>query len=219
METSPSGEASVSSCRFSWHPGAAGALAVTLPVAASQREFFPLCLVLPLLGSVTVFRVCSSVGGPVGVAHSFLPSLLLGGGLVGFADALWLCPGRALRRFFASVSLLDPGALSPLLHRVFPDGFRHWCAFRFCGGASPLAFGPVGALGESRWLHLYRLTPDLVGLRHFAGCHWSSGRCFMFYCGTFRPYSWRSSGQFHRLLRVPCASPHTRLFLGHLRGV
>ena len=30
--------------------GAAGALAVTLPVAASQREFFPLCLVLPLPG-------------------------------------------------------------------------------------------------------------------------------------------------------------------------
>ena len=27
---------------------------------------------------------------------------------VGFADALWLCPARALSRFFASVSLLDP---------------------------------------------------------------------------------------------------------------
>ena len=98
--------------------------------------------------------------------------------------------------FFASVSLLDPGALSPLLHHVFPDGFRHWCAFRFYGGASPLAFGPVGALGELRWLHLYRLTPDLVSLRLFAGCHWSSGRCFMFYCATFRLYSWRSFGQF-----------------------
>ena len=134
------------------------------------------------------------------LTHSFPRSFLvvaLSASAVGFADALWLCPGRALRRFFASVSLLDPGALSPLLHRVFPDGFRHWCAFRFCGGASPLAFGPVGALGESRWLHLYRLTPDLVGLRHFAGCHWSSGRCFMFYCATFRPYSWRSFGQFH----------------------
>ena len=97
----------------------------------------------------------------------------------------------------ASVSLLDPIALSPLLHRVFPDGFRHWCSFCFCGGASPLEFGPVGALGESRWLHLYRLTPDLVGLSHFAGCHWCSGRCFMFSCATFRPYSWRSFGQFH----------------------
>ena len=32
---------------------AAGALAVILPEAASRREFFPLCLVLPLQGSVT----------------------------------------------------------------------------------------------------------------------------------------------------------------------
>ena len=106
------------------------------------------------------------------LTHSFPRSFLvvaLSASAVGFADALWLCPGRALHRFFASISLLDPGTLSPLLHCVFPDGFRHWCAFRFCGGASPLAFGPVGALGESRWLHLYRLTPDLVGLHHFAG--------------------------------------------------
>ena len=28
--------------------------------------------------------------------------------------------------FFASVSLNDPVALSPRLHRVFADGFRHW---------------------------------------------------------------------------------------------
>ena len=90
LETSPSGEASASSCRFSWRPGAAGVLAVTLPEAASQREFFPLCLVLPLPGSVTFSRVCSSVGGPVGVAHSFHPSLLLGGGLVRFCGGLCL---------------------------------------------------------------------------------------------------------------------------------
>ena len=44
---------------------------------------------------------------------------------VGFADALWLCPERALRLFFASVSLVDPVALSPLSHSVFADGFRH----------------------------------------------------------------------------------------------
>ena len=56
--------------------------------AASRREFFPLCLVLPLPGSVTSSRVCSSVGGPVGVAHSFLPSLLLGGSLVRFCGGL-----------------------------------------------------------------------------------------------------------------------------------
>ena len=44
-------------------------------------------LLASLLGSspsgvLHLFRVCSSVGGPVGVAHSFHPSLLLGGVLV-----------------------------------------------------------------------------------------------------------------------------------------
>ena len=90
----------------------------------------------------------------------------------------WPCPllrwalltlsGYVLSLFFASVSLVDPVALSPLLRRVYADGSRHWCAFRSCGGASPHAFGSVRALGELRWLHLYRLTPDLVGLRQFA---------------------------------------------------
>ena len=98
--------------------------------------------------------------------------------------------------FFASVSLIDPVALSPLLHRVFADGFRHWCAFRLCDGASPHAFGSVGALGELRWLHLYRLTQDLVGLRRFVVWLWSSGRCFLFSCATFRTYPWRSFCQF-----------------------
>ena len=84
LEPSPSVEAFASSCRFSWHPGAAGALAE----AASQREFFPLCLVLPLPGSVTFSRICSYVGGPVGKAHSFHPSLLLGGSLVRFCGGL-----------------------------------------------------------------------------------------------------------------------------------
>ena len=72
-------------------PGALGLpvrLLFTLHEAASQREFFPLCLVLPLPGSITFSRVSSSVGGPVGVAHSFHPSLLLGGGLVRFCSEL-----------------------------------------------------------------------------------------------------------------------------------
>ena len=79
------------------------------------------------------------------LTHSIPRSFLvvaLSASAVGFADALWLYPERAFRRFFASVSSLAPVALSPLLHRVFPDGFRHWCAFRFCGGASPLALVP-----------------------------------------------------------------------------
>ena len=133
------------------------------PYGCESARVLPSLLGPSPSGVCHLSRVCSSVGGPVGVAHSFHPSLLLGGGRVrfcgGFADALWLCPDRALSRFFALVSLIDPVALSPLLHRVFADGFRRWCAFRLCGGASPHAFGSVGALGELRWLHLCRLTP------------------------------------------------------------
>ena len=183
--------------------GSLGALGLPVRLllpSLNQREFFLLCLVLPLQGSVTFLALVPllealSESLPHSIPRSFLV-VALSASVVGFADALWLCPECALRRFFASVSLLDPVALSPLLHRVFPDGFCHWCAFRFCGGASPLAFGPVRALGELRWLHLDRLTPDLVGLRQFAGCHWGSGRWFMFSCATFRTYSWRSVCQF-----------------------
>ena len=167
-----------------------------LPEAASRREFFPLCLVLPLQGSVTFLAFVPQLEAlSESLTHSIPRSFLvvaLSASAVGFADTLWLFPERALRLFFASVSLADPVALSPLLHRVYADGFRHWCAFVFCGGVSPHAFGSVGALGELRWLHLYRLTPDLVGLRQFAMCHWSSGWCFIFSCTTFRTYSWRS---------------------------
>ena len=151
---------------------AAGALAVILPAAASRRELFPLCLVLPLQGSVTFLAfVCQLEALLESLTHSIPRSFLvvaLSASAVGFADALWLCLECALSRFFALVSLLDPIALSPLLHHVFADGFRLWCAFRLCGGASPHASGSVGALGELRWLHLYCLTPDLVGLRQFA---------------------------------------------------
>ena len=144
-----------------------GVLAVVLPAAASRREFFPLCLVLPLPGSVTFLAFVPQLEAlSESLTHSIPRSLLvvaLSASAVGFADAVWLCPERALCRFFVSVSLIDPVALSPLLHCVFVDGFRHWCVFRLCGGASPHAFGSVGALGVLRWLHLYRLTPDLVG--------------------------------------------------------
>ena len=150
----------------------AGALAVILPAAASRREFFPLCLVLPLQGSVTFLAFVPQLEAlSESLTHSIPRSFLvvaLSTSAVGFADALWLCPELALSRFFASVSLIDPVALSPLLYRVFADGFRHWCAFRLCGGASPHVFGSIGALGDLWWLHLYRFTPDLVGLRQFA---------------------------------------------------
>ena len=146
LEPSPSGEASASSCRFSWHPGAAGVLAVTLPGAASQQEFsfsawsFPFRGLSLFLAFVPLLEALSK-----SLTHSIPRSFLvvaLSASAVGFADALWLCPARALRRLFASVSWLAPVALSPLLHRVFPDGFRLWCAFSFCGGASPFALVP-----------------------------------------------------------------------------
>ena len=173
---------------------------MTLPEAVSRREFFPLCLVLPLRGSATFLAFVPQLEAlSESLTHSIPRSFLvvaLSASAVGFADALWLFPERALRLFFASVSLVDPVTLSPLLHSVYADGFRRWCAFTFCGGASPHAFGSVGALGELRWLHLYRLKPDLVGLRQFAVCHWRSGRCFIFSCATFHTYSWRSFCQF-----------------------
>ena len=172
---------------------------MTLPEAVSRQEFFPLCLVLPLQGSVTFLAFVPQLEAlSESLTHSIPRSFLvvaLSASAVGFADTLWLCPERALRRFSASVSV-DPVALLPLLHRVFADSFRHWCVFRFCGGASPHAFGSVGTLGELRWLHLYRLTPDLVGLHQFSVCHWGSGRCFIFSCAMFRTYAWRSFCQF-----------------------
>ena len=181
-------------------PWGCPALTVTLTAAASLREFFPLCLVLPLRGSATFLAFVPQLEAlSESLTHSIPRSFLvvaLSASAVGFADALWLCPECAFRHFFASVSLVDPVALSPLLRHVYADGFHHWCAFCSCGGASPHAFGSIGALGELRWLHLYRLTPDLVGLRQFAVCHWSSGRCFIFYCSTFRTYSWRSFCRF-----------------------
>ena len=177
------------------------------PAAASRRGFFPFCLVLPLQGSVAFLAFVSQLEAlseslSRSIPRSFLV-VALSASAVGFADALWLCSERTLSRFFASVSLIVPVALSPLLHCVFADGFHHWCLFRFCGGASPLALGSVGALGELRWLHLYRLTPDLVGLRHFAVWFWGFGRCFIFSCAAFRTYSWRSFCQFPGLLSVP----------------
>ena len=84
LEPSPSGVA-YASLLATWGCRCA---CCSLPEAPSQRELFPCCLVLPLPGSVTFSRVCSSVGGPVGVAHSFLPSLLLGGSLVRFCGGL-----------------------------------------------------------------------------------------------------------------------------------
>ena len=205
LEPSPSGVASAPDGRFSWHPGAAGALAVpSLRLRVSESSSlsawsFPFRGLSLFLAFVPLLEALSE-----SLTHSFPRSFLvvaLYASAVGFADALWLCPDRALRRLFASVSLLAPGALSPLLHRVFPDGFRYRCTFRFCGGASPLVGGVA------------------VGLLLFAGCLWCSGRCFLF---TVR-HSARIHGDHLVSFTDSCVSlarhPRMGLFLGHLRGV
>ena len=141
LEPSPSGVASASDCRFSWHPGAAGALAVPslrlrVSVSSSLSAWsFPFRGLSLFLAFVPLLEDLSE-----SLTHSFPRSFLvvaLYASSVGFADALWLCPGRALRRLFASVSFLAPGALSPLLHRVFPDA-----RFAFAEGHLPLSLVP-----------------------------------------------------------------------------
>ena len=117
-------------------------------------------------------RVCSSVWGPVGVAHPFHPSLLLDGVLVRLCGGpcwrslamSWVCPppflciglvcrSRSQCRPSHAVSLLMVSVLCErkLLRR----------------GVSPCV-GFCRSPWGSRWLHLYRLTPVLVGLRNFA---------------------------------------------------
>ena len=193
LEPSPSGVASASAGRFSWHPGAAGALTVpSLRLRVSESSSlsawsFPFRGLSLFLAFVPLLEALSE-----SLTHSFPRSFLvvaLYASAVGFADALWLCPERALRRLFASVSLLAPSALSPLLHRVFPDGFRRRCTFRFFGGASPL----VGVA----------VAPPISP---YTGPGWSPPFCrvplvlrsvFSVYGAAFRPYARRSFGQFH----------------------
>ena len=201
LAPSPSGVASASDGRFSWHPGAAAALAVpSLRLRVSESSSlsawsFPFRGLSLFLAFVPLLEALSEL-----LTHSFPRSFLvvaLYASAVGFGDALWLCLERALRRLFASVSLFAPDALSPLLHRVFPDGFRHRCTVRFCGGASPLVLGPIGTLGG------VAVAPPISP---YTGPGWSPPFCrvplvlrsvFSIYCAAFRPYSWRSFGQFH----------------------
>ena len=151
LENSPSGEASASSCRFSWRPGAAGALAVTLHVAASQREFFPLCLVLPLLEICHFFsrlflcwRPCRS--------RSLIPSLAPSGGLVRFCGGLcwssldmsWACPPPFLCVGLVVRSRCIVAPLAPCLSWRFPSLVRVSLLRR---GVSPYVWSRRGPWG------------------------------------------------------------------------
>ena len=62
--------------------------------------------------------------------------------------------------------------------------------FTYAVGRSPHAFGSIGTLGELQWLHLYRLTPDLVGLRRFAVWLGAQVGVSYFSCATFRTSPW-----------------------------
>ena len=159
LETSPSGEASASALRFSWHLGTAGALTVILTAAASLREFFPLCLVLPLWGSATFLAFVPQLEAlSESLTHSIPRSFLvvpLSSSAVGFADTLWLCPEHARRHFFASVSLFDPVALSPLLLTVSVIGAR----FALAEGRLPMRLvlsEPLVSCGGSTYIALRR---------------------------------------------------------------
>ena len=91
---------------------AAGALTGAITAAANLREISPLSLVLPLQGSATYLASVPQFEAPLeslthSIPHSFLVESL-SAYAVGLAAALWLCPERALRLFFASVSFVDP---------------------------------------------------------------------------------------------------------------
>ena len=122
---------------------------------------------------------------------------------------LFICVGLIV----SSRRIVAP--LAPCLSGRFPSLVRVSLLRR---GVSP-GIGPVGALGELRWPHLYRLTPDLIGLLLFAGCLGCSGRCFLF---TVR-HSARIHGDHLVSFTDSCVSvachPRMGLFLGHLYSV
>ena len=91
----------------------------------------------------------------------------------GLADALLLCPERALRLFFASVSFVDPVSI------VFADNIRPLLVVAFAAGASPHALGSVGAhgvRGGSTYIVLHRIWSFSAVLTYTP---WGSGRCFL----------------------------------------
>ena len=147
---------------------------MVLTAAASLREFWPLSWVLPFQGSGTCLAFVPQFEAPSELlTHSIPRSFLvepLSASAVGLTDALLLCPERAIRLFFASVSLSIPLALSPLSLRVFTDGIRPLQAVALAGGVSPCVGFCRNPWG-SWWLHLYRLTPVLVSLRDLAVRH------------------------------------------------
>ena len=146
LGSSPSGEASASSWWFSWRPGAAGALAVSLPEAASRREFFPLCLVLPLQGSVTFLAFVPQLEA---LLELLIPSLA----------PSWWWPCSLLRWALLTLSSCVLSVLSAVSLRSIPSHCRPSCPmslltvsvigarFAFAEGRLPLRLVPWGPWG------------------------------------------------------------------------
>ena len=84
---------------------------MVLTAAASLRVFWPLSWVLPFQGSGTCLAFVPRFEAPSeSLTHSIPRSFLvepLFASAVGLADALLLCPERAIRLIFASVSFVD----------------------------------------------------------------------------------------------------------------
>ena len=106
---------------------------------------FPFRGLSPFLAFVPLLEALSE-----SLTHSIPRSFLvvaLSASAVGFADALWLCPERALRRFCASVSLFDPAHCRPsctvFLLTVSVIGAR----FAFAGGVPPGVWSRRGPWG------------------------------------------------------------------------
>ena len=121
-----------------------------------------------LSGVRPMSRVCSSVGGPVGVAHPFHPSLLLGGVLVYF------CGGPCCRSLAMSWACPPPfrivAPLAPCLRWWYPS----FALGRFCSwGISPCVEFRRSP-GVLRWLHLYWSVSTV-----WTYATWGSGRCFL----------------------------------------
>ena len=168
---------------------------MALTAAVNLREFWPLCLVFLLQGSDTYLAFVPQLEAlSESLTHSIPRSFLvvsLSAYAVGLADALWLCPERALCLFFASVSLVDPVALSPLSRIVFADGFRHLCMLALAEGRLPMSWvpsEPLGVCGGFTYIALHwtwlvsAILPLAVGAQ--------VGVSYFSYA-TFRKYSWR----------------------------
>ena len=143
-------------------------------------------MVLPLQGSDTYLAFVPQFEAPSeSLTHSIPRSFSvesLSAYAVGLADALLLCPARALRLFFASVSFVDPVRTIAVALEEGRLPMR-WVPSEPMGFAVAPPISPYTGSGQS--LRFCR-TPfgAQVGVSYFS-------------CATFCMYSWRSFCQFN----------------------